>query len=615
MRMVFFAAFLLSAGLSGPLRAQVECPPLEYAVTTYVDPVNGDDSTGTGSVSAPFRTLDVAIVATDAALGGVGQGLVYAMPGVYSEATNNEILPVTMYDRVHVSGIGAKECVLRGGGSNWTTLPGNFNFLPTVVPGPGLIVGSHMPFEIGVHFGDTFEEGDSESSIENFTFQGCDVQVYFRGEAETRGRVSNCLFDMRDVPDELQGPDFGALIVNAVDSPAGVPVYFEMRVKLFNNTFIQATQLGDGTIQSAVPQNVAICDTNDPAPGSSVEDPTTFLFGISKPSIQNNLIRDLPGHKRTAFLGIDRSDTRVTIATTPGATNAFDPSTLGGADPTGTYASAILGSTPIAKVNTAVSDPAFVGELLGQINAAASLPFTTIRDFRLMPDSPLLGRGSSPKPNLCYGVFKAGNGTIYTDRVLGTWEHGSFDWDGEGHGNFRTVGIRTPTAETDIGFDEVDTLIVAGSYGNESKSHNLPWDATIAMGDSNRYYIAPFVPALPSLSISVYWNNTFYSGSAFPMYPGLAPLAPPFIPAPGMAPSYLWLSPVALLSTAPMAVMTATDVLNPLVTHTFYGLLVPWLDPGPTFVVNEQAWYLDGSGNPILTFPLDRLTNSQSEHF
>ena len=625
MRTLVLAALVSALGAVAPLSAQIGvCPPLQYAAINYVDPVNGVDAFGGGALTAPFKTLNYALSTTAGQVAGLGEGLVLAMPGVYSTATNGEILPVQMYDHVHLSGIGAKECVLRGGGQ-WTQLPGNFSFLPTVPNPPGSTPGSHPPngFEIGFWFGfNANDEGDPESSVENFTIQGCMVQAYVRGEAEVTGRISNCLFDLRDMPDEgLIGPDFGVLIVNAVLTGPMGPEYFDMKFKVFNNTFIQATHLGDGSNQAAVPQNVAICDTNDPNPGGFVEDPTPYLFGISKPHIQNNIIRDLPGMKRTAMLGIDRMDTTVSVGTVLGNTNAFDRTEALHVDLTGTYASRMLGPVPQPKVDTGVIDPAFVGELVGRLNATMGLPFTAIRDFRLVPDSPMSERGSSPRyaAGSCNGLFQAGNNTLYTDHPLGSWLHGSFDYDGEGHGNLRTVAIRLAAAETDIGFDEIDNLIVAGSYANESKSHNFPWDVSIGFGSQDRWYIAPTAVGLPPVSISAFASSVGYPpvpGPAYPVYPGLGPLLPPFVPAPGMAPSYLWLTgAISFLGSAPLTLTTVTDILNPLVTHSFLSFVFPWLDVGPQVFLNEQAWYVDGAGNPILTFPLDRLSNSQSEHF
>jgi hypothetical protein len=619
MRFASLRPFILLACLAAGAEAQTTCPSIAYAVRTWVDPVNGSDVTGTiNSQAFPFRTLNLAVSQTSGAV-GFGNGLVTALPGIYSTASNGEVLPIVMHDNVHVQGIGAKECVLRGGGSWLPKLPADTSFLPTVPVGGGT-PGSNSPFEIGFDFSFTSVLGDLESSLENFTIQGCTVQVYSYTQGDGSWRVSNCLFDMRNQGlDGIAGPDFGVLMVNAaVASQTGEPVYHHVTPKVFNNTFVQATILGDGWIEVALPENVAICDTNDPAPGPII-DPTPYLFGISDPSIQSNLIRDLPGLKRTAMLGIDRTDTTIVTGTVTGRTNAFDPLEALSIDLTGTYHSRILGQKPQAKVDTSIFDPAFVGELLGVWNSSQSLPFLRIRDFRLVPDSKLRDMGSAPSyaSDPCNGTFTAQNGTSYVDHPPTAWDHGAFDYDGEGHGNFRGVSSFISGARPDIGFDEADNLIVAGCYGNESRSHNLPWDPTINPGDSYRAYIAPVASGSPPVFMSLMATSAAYPAAlAYSFYPRLAPLGASYIPAPGMAPSWFWLAtPITLMGTFPMNPISVADVLNPVVMHTFLLFQPSVSETGPPTFFNEQAFYVDSSGNPILVFPLDRLSNAQSEHF
>jgi hypothetical protein len=609
--------FIVFVSLLAPLHAQVvvACPPVTYT-QSWVDPVNGSDPGGVvGNAAFPFRTLNFAIQNTAAAAGG-GHGLVTALPGIYSTATNGEVLPVRVPDGIHVLGIGAKECVLRGGGL-WNPLPNSLSFLPTLGTVP---LGTHGPFEVGFWFANATATDDFEASVENFTIQGCKVQAYGYNEGDLSFRVSNCLFDMRDNGiDFIAGPDFGVLMVDGVQTIGGQPTYHKVTPKIFNNTFIQATQLGDGfTIEAAVPQNVAICNSNDPAPLGFIEDPTPFLFGPDKPSIQNNLIRDLPGFKRTAMLGIDRTDTTVSVGTFIGSTNAFDKNEALNVDLTGTYQAQIIGLVPTPRVNTASRDPGFVGELIGKLKFAAGLPFWQLHDFRLIPDSVLADRGSSPRyTTTCNGTFTAGNGTTYIDHPITAWKHGAFDYDGEGHGNFRTVATGTAVVETDIGFDEIDNLIVAGSYGNESKSHNIPWDFTINFGDSNRSYIAPVAAGAPPVFMSLFGTSSVYPpAAAFDFYPGLAPLGASFIPAPGMAPSFFWLAgPIALFGNFPMTPTAVADVLNPLSFHNFLLFQSSITEIGPPTYFNEQVIYVDAAGNPILNFPLNRLSNAQSELF
>ena len=117
---------------------------------------------------------------------------------------------------------------------------------------------------------------------------------------------------------------------------------------------------------------------------------------------------------------------------------------------------------------------------------ASSSRFVMMRRSRV--DSPLVDQGSSPNfgANPCIQRLVAGNFTAYVQNPAGII---SFDWDGDGYGNPRTVG-----AETDIGADETDLLVVAGSYGNDTKGHNTNGWATPALptGNADKTYIFPF---------------------------------------------------------------------------------------------------------------------------
>ena len=618
MRWQLVAALCLVSTLAAPAASQ--CTPLQYAARTWVDPVFGNDTTGVVNFpNRPYLTLGRAIAdtASDPAVAAGGEGLVTALPGIYSWWTNTELTPVVMRDRVHVVGIGAKECVLRGSQGVTTLFPCIYPFAGTS--------GAPIPKEIGLWFQNTVASGDSEASIEGFTIEGAQVQAFFSSEAGIRGRISNCVFDMRSPSDAIGGPEFGVLINNVlVNVIGGVAIYQFAEPKIFNNTFILATRLPDGTIQSAVPFAVGICDTNwgNPNP-SGPKDPDRECRGVSEPSIQNNILRDLPFAKRTAMLGIDRTDTAIGFGTGTfnGSTNAFDPGTVGPNDATNLFFCKWMGLPPSARVNTAIDDPRFAGEYVGVLKLAAGEPYVNLTDFRLIPGSPMTDMGSSPfysTPGACSAQFRAVNGTTYVDHPLGAWEHGSFDFDGEGHGNLRTVAGSTAAAETDIGFDESDSLLVAGSYANNSKSHNQSWfPPFIDNSDTNRYYISPIVTGLSvSMSLSA-TTSAFPAPISFNVYPGLGPILAPFVPFPGMAPSFLWLMPGWIsLPTFPMAVQTVPDVLNG-IPRPFNMFKVSLAEvPGTVTFFNEQAFHIDNAtGLPVTSAPLNRLSNSQSEHF
>jgi hypothetical protein len=122
-------------------------------------------------------------------------------------------------------------------------------------------------------------------------------------------------------------------------------------------------------------------------------------------------------------------------------------------------------------------DPGFVGEWLA--SQLTSPPAATYNDWRLMPGSPLEDLGLLPTG--------AQNGTVFP--TPGCTELRSFNFDHEGWGNPRVVGGRP-----DVGFDERHGLIVAGSWGNDSISHNSPpagIQPNAAQGRLRRYFIMP----------------------------------------------------------------------------------------------------------------------------
>jgi hypothetical protein len=209
------------------------------------------------------------------------------------------------------------------------------------------------------------------------------------------------------------------------------------------------------------------------------------LRGVGNPCVQNNLVRYAFGAPRHPFLGIDDTDTRAIIGTKVGPTNAFDPSlfsSLGQPDqafgPTfnfcvwrGDPTHGINGVAPVPALNpepaTGGTDPAFVGEML----SSRGLPITFARDWRILPDSALVDKGSAPDA-YSGGVLQAQNQTMYVEPTLlgdniNHWPESSFDFDGEVYGNPRVLG-----AFPDIGFDEADIYVQAG-YVNDSQSFEV----------------------------------------------------------------------------------------------------------------------------------------------
>ena len=128
---------MLAASLASDARAQSAgggsstTGTSNYHAFAWVDPVNGVDATASfGDPDAPFKTLQLAIDTVWAHLHDYNsdpnndlltEGTVYAQPGVYGPASSpnglnssGDTFPITLRDRVHVKGVGARRCILRG---------------------------------------------------------------------------------------------------------------------------------------------------------------------------------------------------------------------------------------------------------------------------------------------------------------------------------------------------------------------------------------------------------------------------------------------------------------------------------------------------------------------
>lgn len=103
----------------------------------WVHPSDGVDTTDlalaltyVNDPSQKFRTLQCAIdflqvylaLEYDAVDNDQQQGIVYALPGTYGPTVNGpasgDTLPIRMRDRVHVQGVGARRCTIRGASTN-----------------------------------------------------------------------------------------------------------------------------------------------------------------------------------------------------------------------------------------------------------------------------------------------------------------------------------------------------------------------------------------------------------------------------------------------------------------------------------------------------------------
>ncbi|MEM7305942.1 MAG: hypothetical protein AAF682_04695 [Planctomycetota bacterium] len=578
----------------------------------WVDPCAGVDpppamaAMAVGDPTMPFLTIEAALAAlTLAGADPVTPGLVHAMPGVYGPigvGGNGEDLPITMLDNIHIQGVGAKRCIIRGDQAPPLLEP----WVP-VVP-----LGSRMPFQYLVDMSGLSDDPAEpfEEMIDGFTFQGGHIQVYAETEVEDlHGRVSNCVFDMLDYASlagdaviglDIPGPEFGVLMVHVYDDD--VLGYNDIRMKVFHNTFIhgwddQYIQNIYGTTLRSTDTAVSICDVTNTLHNDSTFEGMKFepddverLRGIGNPSIQNNLIRYIPGNPHISMLGIDSEDTSVDIGAPVGPTNFFDEDTTGGTN--GVYISAVLMPLMLPEADDVADgypDPGFVGEMLswnfGELAA---------RDWRLLQDSVVVNEGSTPVD----GVLRAVNGTTYVRPAL--IESWSDDFDGEGYGNFRNM-----LGGTDIGFDEVDVVTMAGGYLPDSRTYGPGacaescTPAGLSLG-SVRY------PMFPAAGAWTLFQTTapIPGAPAWAVQPGV--LDPPLL-LPGLAgaSSLLWLigaplPPVVAAGTTVTLVLPSPGPGGPLhVVNTLpLGVGLPF-PSGACEFVNEQMLLVPDAGEPL----------------
>jgi hypothetical protein len=276
-----------------------------------------------------------------------------------------------MRNRVHVRGVGARRCVIRGvnqsdpnfdpgtlvAGIDAGDLAGECNAAYLQPPRQVLVsfryADKYANTSPGVGFHWWAAVPEVHEILDGFTFQGGDVQVAFdTPQSATRpqtGRVSNCIFDLRHMPSAsppIEGPTVGLLLsMNFDNRPPSWCGYFDQRVHVAHNTFILAEYRGSQWINDARPGAVGLINV------SGRSDPNGANRGLANVGLQNNLFRTRPANLPTntgtmAMLGIDAGDALVREEGSGAAfvaTNAF-------ATPRAGTTSALFRSTPMAPV-------------------------------------------------------------------------------------------------------------------------------------------------------------------------------------------------------------------------------------------------------------------------
>jgi hypothetical protein len=354
-------------------------PPLGHEVDRINNP------------SAPTKTIQAAIDLAFAHLLGNyhatnnhdQEAVVHLMPGIYGPATaqngqigNDETYPITMRDRVHVRGVNARRCVIRGlrigadeyvdnlmqvfwpisgtcsvGDPNFPNVPNGYRMKEVLVDYTGsgsyAFDGTFNPVVVPWAWG-------TAELLDGVTLQGGDVQVYFGFLAELplplHGRIANNLFDMRDfftVENNylLTGPSMGLLVATSwmdeIHSSLAVTGegYIPQEAHIAGNTFLMAELVYDtgsqtGTWEQSRVGSVGVLDTSFPI-CVGVGDPDGPK-GVNHMGLQNNLFRTFTDGKgknldRMAMIGVSADDALLDVGGTFMDTNAYGVDRCGSA--------------------------------------------------------------------------------------------------------------------------------------------------------------------------------------------------------------------------------------------------------------------------------------------
>ncbi len=122
----------------------------------FVDAVNGDNTTGTGCINLPFKTITHGLTMADAGM------KVIAQPGIYDQA-NGETFSIAIPESVALVGMNWETCIIRGHGvisyEQSVSLYSNYSTFRTFTVEQGLPV--EPSWSIGIYVGGNYTLVDS----------------------------------------------------------------------------------------------------------------------------------------------------------------------------------------------------------------------------------------------------------------------------------------------------------------------------------------------------------------------------------------------------------------------------------------------------------------------
>jgi hypothetical protein len=402
---------------SAMLRKPSEDTPYGTA-RAWVHPTDGLDPATTNAglayindPSLKFKTLQSAIDTMESFLmleydsvdNPNQQGIVYALPGLYGPhgpTSSTDSFPILMRDRVHVQGLGARRCVIRGASTTpnsapGTSAPGPYQIpfptaptAPTTIPTLEVLVSfrystptevfpnTRAPWDLNVT--NFSQDHDVPEVFDAFTLEGGELQLLLMSKPPattgavyfSAARISNCVFDLRHEwmnvgNTKLAGPYFGIMMLRSTTYDTGNPQpsgYLDGRVLIANNTFIFA-RFGNAEVPTlwesqSRPETVGIIDLTNPC--GSIPDADNTFRGVGNPCIVSNLFRTHPAPNGSsirpfAMLGVEAVDTElvgVPGSSAPVQTNAFDPARVGSSN--GYFWSVPVSSTKVLTSGTGI---------------------------------------------------------------------------------------------------------------------------------------------------------------------------------------------------------------------------------------------------------------------